>query len=185
MIRANLLPRPKERVSLFGFRLDTQYVRQAALGLAIVIAVALIGMTLERVHIGALEAKAADLESGIALDAARRNEAKSLANDVAHYQEFARQAQLFRRSGADAAVAVAQIGNRVPVGVWLDGMSHAGSGYDLSGGARSIDAVSGTVLALGSALAGSEATLVNVENKPSEGIAFSARVTSAFSSGDR
>ena len=38
MIRANLLPRPKETFSLFGLELDAEYLRQALVGLAIVIA---------------------------------------------------------------------------------------------------------------------------------------------------
>lgn len=176
MIRANLLPRPKETISLFGLELDREYLRQALVGLAIVIGVALIGIAIEQLHIRNLQAQALDQESAIAANALRRAEAKALANDVAHYQEFARQAQLFRRTGADAAIEVARVGNRVPSGVWLDGLAHTGTGYDLTGGARSIDAVSGAILALGSALPGNAASLVNVANKPDDGIAFSARV---------
>lgn len=176
MIRANLLPRPKETLSLFGLELDREYLRQALVGLAIVIGVALIGIAIEQLHIRHLAAQALDQETAIAADAPRRSQAKALANDVARYQEFARQAQFFHRSGADAAVAVAEIGNRVPGNVWLDGIAHTGTGYDLTGGARSIDAVSGAILALGNALPGSDASLVNVQNKPDDGIAFSARV---------
>jgi hypothetical protein len=178
VIRANLLPRPKETFGAFGIDLDADYVRQGMLGLAIVVVVALIGIGIELLHLSRLRGEAQTLETAIAQSAADRGESKTLALEVARYQEFARQAQLSRRSGPAAAIAIARIGNDVPRHAWLDTLAHSDAGYDLSGGASTVETISTAITALGHALPGSGATLVSVENHPSDGIRFGAHVGS-------
>lgn len=176
MIRANLLPRPKERVGLGGIEFDAEYVRQVIVALAIVAAIALAGIGIESLRVARLETAASQQDALIATNSARRNEAKALALDVARYQGFAREAQAYRRSGADAAVALAKIGNSVPDRVWLTSLDHQNAGYDVVGGARSVDALGGTMLSLTHALPETNAKLVNIDNHDASGVRFTARI---------
>ena len=202
MIRANLLPRPKETIALFGFELDGEYARQALIGFAIVVAIALLGIGIETLRTQRLEAAARDAESALAvraperiesqrLEAAARDaesalaahgpariESQRLALDVARYQEIAREAAAVGRSGATAAIEIARIGNAVPERVWLDSLAHSPSGFDLAGGTSSVDTLSGTILTLGDALPGRAASLVSIDNRDAgaAGIRFAARI---------
>ncbi len=177
MIRANLLPRPKERVGIAGIDFDAEYLRQSLLALAIVAIVAFAGVGIESLRVSRLETATAEQDRAIAANAPQRAEVKALALEVARYQSFAREAQAFRRSGADAAVALARIGNSVPERVWLTSLEHQTAGYDLVGAARSVDVLGGTMLSLARALPGANATLVNIDNRDrGEGVRFTARV---------
>ena len=176
MIRANLLPRPKERVGLGGIDFDAEYLRQAIVALAIVAAIALAGIGIESLRVARLEAAVNQQDALIATNAARRSNAKALALEVARYQSFAREAQTYRRSGADTAFALAKIGNSVPDRVWLTSLDHQNSGYDVVGGALSVDALGGTMLSLARALPESNAKLVNIDNHNASGVRFTARI---------
>ena len=176
MIRANLLPRPKERVGLGGIDFDAEYLRQVIVSLAIVAAITLAGIGIESLRAARLEAAAMQQDELIATNAARRNAAKVLALEVARYQSFAREAQAYRRSGADAAFALAKIGNSVPDRVWLTSLDHQTAGYDVVGGARSVDALGSTMLSLSHALPDTNAKLVNIDNHNASGVRFTARV---------
>ena len=178
MIRANLLPRPKETIALFGFELDGDYARQALVGFAVVIAVALLGIGIETMRTQRLEAAARDAESALAAHGPARIESQRLALDVARYQEIAREAAAVGRSGATAAIEIARIGNAVPERVWLDSLAHSPSGFDLAGGTSSVDTLSGTILTLGDALPGRAASLVSIDNRDAgaAGIRFTARI---------
>ncbi len=178
MIRANLLPRPKETLGLFGLEFDAEYVRQALLGLGIAAVVGSLGAGIETLRIHRLTGAVAEAESALAARAPERAQAKRLALDVARYQEFARQAQFFRRSGGDAALTVARIGNEVPSGVWVDQIAREQNGYDLDGGSRSVAVISGAIVSLGNALPRSTASLVDIQNRGDDGVHFSARVAS-------
>jgi Tfp pilus assembly protein PilN len=147
MIRANVLPRPKESVSLFGIRVDAEYAREAlgALGLSVLIAA--IGFSLEAMRIAHLEADVANQERAIDARSVERSSAKNLALEAARYERIDLEARRYRSSGNAVAVQIARIGNRIPNGVWLDTMEHTDSGYTVSGDARSIagigDAIAG------------------------------------------
>lgn len=176
MIRANLLPRPKETLEAYGIELDADYLRQAALGLAIVIVVAFLGIGIEQLHVTRLRIAAERLEASVALDAAQRAESKSLALQVARFQEFAREVQLSRRSGPQVAIAVARIGNHVPQRAWLDSLTYSDTGYELSGSASNVEVVSGAILSLGEALPALGASLVSIANQTDGGVRFGAHV---------
>ncbi len=177
MMRANLLPRPKERVGFAGIDVDAEYLRQALFALAIVAIVALAGIGIESLRVARLEAAADEQDRIVASHAPMRAQIKALALEVARYQSFAREAQAYRRSGADAAIALARIGNSVPPSVWLTSLEHQTAGYDVVGGARSVDQLGSTMLSLGRAMPSSAATLVNIDNREREGtVRFTARV---------
>jgi hypothetical protein len=178
MIRANLLPRPKETVALFGFEFDGEYVRQALIGFAIVVAIALLGIGIETLRMHRLGAAARDAETALAVRAPERTESQRLALAVARYQEIAREAAAVRRSGGAAAVEIARIGNAVPSRVWLDSLAHSSNGFDLVGGTTSVDTLSGAILTLGDALPGRAASLVSIDNRDAaaDGIRFTARI---------
>ncbi len=177
MMRANLLPRPKERVGLAGIDVDAEYLRQALFALAIVAIVALAGVGIESLRISRLEAAADEQDRIVASHAPMRAQIKALALEVARYQSFAREAQAYRRSGADAAIALARIGNSVPANVWLTSLEHQSAGYDVVGGAESVDQLGSAMLSLGHAMPSSAATLVNIDNREREGtVRFTARV---------
>lgn len=178
MIRANLLPRPKERIAVAGIDVDAEYVRQAFLGLCVVLAVVAIGVGIELLRISRFDAAAAAQEARIAADAPRRAQVKALALDVAHYQSFAREAQAYRRSGSDVAIALAKIGNSVPAQVWLDSLDRQNQEYTVAGGATSVDRLGGTIVSLGGALPQTHAALVNLDNRQADGngVHFTARI---------
>ncbi len=176
MIRANLLPRPKETLGAFGVELDADYVRQALLGFAIVVVVAFLGIGIEQLHVRGLQTAADRFDAVLAERSSARAESKRLALEVARYQQFARQAQTSRRSGPAAAVDIARLGNGVPNRVWLESLAHSSAGYDLSGGADNVDVVSGAIVTLGRALSNNGASLVSVENRPGNGVRFDAHV---------
>ncbi len=176
MIRANLLPRSKDSIGLFGLRLDAEYVRAVMLGFVIVVVVALLGTVIEEFRIARLTAALTQSQTFIDARSPERARAKRLALEVARYQEFARQTQLFRRSGADAAIAVARIGNGVPSGVWVDDIAHQQNSYVLSGGSRSVSDISGAIFLLGHALPANTASLVDVQNRWRSDVLFDARI---------
>ena len=183
MIRANLLPRPRERVGFGGLDVDAEHARQALLGFTIVALVALVGIAIESFRVGRLEAVAAEQDRAIAAQTTMRARVKTLALDVARYQTFAREARRFRESGADAAIALARIGNSVPDRVWLTSLERQDGGYEVVGAARSVDGLGAAMFALGASTPRTRATLVNIDNRTqTDGVRFTARLTSGDAS---
>jgi hypothetical protein len=178
MIRANLLPHPNERLTVFGTDINAGYLRQALLGAAIAAAIAILGNGIEMLRLHRYEAAANDTNAALMSRAAMRAESKRLALDVARYQEIAREADDVRRSGPSAAVAIARIGNAIPTGVWLDSLTHTATGYELGGESRSVDALGGAILTLNHALPQRTATLVSIDNREAtpDAIRFAARI---------
>ena len=163
---------------MFGTEINAGYLRQALLGAAIVAAIAFLGNGIELLRLHRIEAAATDSDAALMSRAAMRAESKRLALEVARYQEIAREADDVRRSGPSAAVAIARIGNAVPAGVWLDSLSRAATGYELSGESRSVDALGGAMLTLNRALPERKATLVSIDSRDAapDAIRFSARI---------
>ncbi len=176
MMRANLLPRPKESVGAFGVEFDADHARQALTGLALVAVVTLLGTGIEQFHVRTLQTAAGQLETLLAARSAAREDSKRLALEVARYQEFERRLQMARRTGADAALAIARLGNRVPDHVWLDSLTRTDGGYDLNGGAVDVDVVGRAIAGLERALPSNTAALVSVENRSADGVRFAARI---------
>jgi len=178
MIRANLLPRPKESVSLFGLRVDSEYAREAIAALGLSLLVASIGFSLETLRIAHLEADVAAQERAIDARSTERASAKDLAIETARYERIDRDAHLYRTSGNAIAVQIARLGNRTPNNVWLDTMEHTESGYTVSGNARSIAGVGNAMAAFGGAPDILRADLVSIDAKRSgsEPAAFTADV---------
>jgi Tfp pilus assembly protein PilN len=141
MIRANVLPRPKESVSLFGIRVDSEYAREALGAFAFSVLIASIGFSLETLRIAHLEADIAEQERAIDARSTERASAKDLALEAARYERIDRDARLYRSSGNSITVHIARIANRIPSDVWLDTIEHTDSGYTLSGDSRSIAAI--------------------------------------------
>lgn len=186
MMRANLLPRPKERVGFGGVDFDAEHLRQILLAFALVAIVSLAGFAIESLRVSRLFAAAAEQELAISANAPLRAEVKALALDVARYQSFEREARAFRRSGTDAAIALARIGNSVPDRVWLTSLEHESGGYDVVGTARSVDQLGGTMLSLAHAIPRADARLVAIDNRNrNEGVHFTARVATPIAPSDR
>jgi len=178
MIRANLLPRARERVGFVGVDIDSDYIRQTFFGLLVVVAVIAIGVSIELLRLTRLDAAAAEQERRIAADAPRRAEVKALALEVARYQAFASEAGAFRRSGTDAAIALARIGNSIPNRVWIDSVERVGDGgYTVAGGAGNVAVLGSTVVSLGRALPKTRAAIVTIDTRQNDGnVRFSARI---------
>ena len=176
MIRANLLPRPKEHVNLLGLSFDREHLREALAGLSLVLLVAFLGAGIEFLRLQRLQRAAADAERLLSVQAAERAEAKALALEVARYQEYSREAEAMRDSGARAAVAIARIGNGTPAHVWLDSIAPERQGYGLTGQSKTIEALGVTVLSLGRALPGERASLVSTEHHEGQTLRFTARL---------
>ena len=168
LIRANLLPRRGRFVALFGWKIEVAYLREALAGVATVGMVAAIGLGVGEVRVRGLEAAAMSRETALAGRSAQRELSKRLALDVARYQEFGREATAFRSSGAAVAIAVARIGNSVPNDVWLESLDRDAGGYTLAGASASIDVMSGTVASLGHALPDRDASLISIDNHPTD-----------------
>jgi hypothetical protein len=181
MMRANLLPRPKERVNLIGLSLDREYLREALAGAAVVFIIALLGTGIELARLHRLHAAAYTTEALLRTQAGKRARAKALALEVARYQEYSREAELLRDSGARAAVEIARLGNATPSHVWLDSIAPGRGGYGLTGQSKSIDALGVAVFSLGRALPGERASLVSTEQHEGEALRFTARVVEAES----
>lgn len=178
MIRANLLPRAKERIGFGGFDIDSEYVRQAFFGLVIVAVVVTIGVGIELLRLSRLEAAAGRQELRIAANAPQRAQAKSLALEVARYQNFANEARAYRRTGTDVAIELARIGNSVPDRVWVDSLERGSDGaYTVAGGSRTVDVLGGTIVSLGRAIPQTHASIVNIDARQNDGnVHFSARI---------
>ncbi len=178
VIRANLLPRRRETISLLSIEIDLDIVREIGIALAIVFAVVLIGIAIERLRIDRISAAASGAEALVAQNAPRREELRRLMLDVARYQEFEREAAAYSRSGAVAALRVARIGNSVPANVWVDEIARADGGYTISGGSHTVDALASTISALGRVGSDERATLVSITNhgNPGANVHFSARL---------
>jgi hypothetical protein len=158
-------------------RFDVDHLRQCASGLALVALVAAIGCGIERARIDGATSQLAAARNALSAREPERDLARNLALDVARYQEFARRAALERRSGADAAFAIARIGNAVPETVWLDALDHDASGYTVSGESLTVRAVGGAILHLGASSPGG-ANLVSLDARGTDrrGIRFDAHL---------
>jgi len=176
MIRANLLPRPKETVRVLGLSFDGDYLRRALSALGTVLTVAGLGVGIESLRLHRLQDAGSKAEAVLAAHAAERTDTQRLALEVARYQEFAREAQAMRHSGARAAGAIARIGNRMPSDVWLDSIGPSGTGYGLSGGSNSVDALGVAALSLGRALPSERAAIVSTERHDRDSLHFTARL---------
>jgi len=184
MIRANLLPRARETIGAFGVDVAGEHVRQILLGVLVVVTVAFAGTGIETVRLHRVEAAVIEAETALADRAEERGEARTLALHVARYQEIAREAATVRFSGASAALAIARVGNAVPAGVWLDSIARIPSGFELSGGARSVDGIGAAIQALGATSAqraaldttpARRAALVSID-RGEGGLRFTARL---------
>lgn len=177
MIRANLLPQPRQRVGFAGFEVDVDTLRQAFFGLAIVGLVTIVGVAVESLRVARLETFAAQQDREIAAQAMMRADVKAVALDVARYQNFAREARLVRESGAEAARTIARIGNGVPDGVWLTSLERQDSGYEIVGAAKTLDRLGAAMISLGDAWQQARATLVTIDNRSGvDGVRFTARL---------
>jgi hypothetical protein len=178
VIRANLLPRSKENLAFWGLKIDLDYLLQGLAGLAIAAAVGSIGFGIESLRIHRLAEAVAQENAALSARVEQRAEAKRLALDVARYQALARAAEGFRRSGADAAIAVARIGNAVPARVWLNALDRRSNGYQLDGASISVEDLGAALYALGRALPRAGADLVSIDRRDDgqAAVEFSARV---------
>lgn len=187
MIRANLLPRARERIDFGGIDIRSEYVRQTSFGLLVVAVVVAIGVGIELLRLSRLEAAATQQEIRIAANAPQRAQAKSLALEVARYQSFAAEARAYRRTGTDVALALARIGNSVPERVWVDSLERSTDGaYAIVGGAKNVDMLGGTIVSLGRANPQTHASLVSIDARQNDGsVHFAARVADTSGSGAR
>jgi Tfp pilus assembly protein PilN len=178
MIRANLLPRPKESVSFFGLQVDSEYARETLAALGLSVLVASIGFSLETLRIAHLEADVAAQERAIDARSTERASAKDLALETARYERIDRDVHRYRASGNAIAVQIARLGNRTPSNVWLDTMEHTESGFTVSGRARSIAGIGNAMAAFGSAPNILRADLVSIDatRSSSDANAFTADV---------
>jgi len=176
MMRANLLPRPRENVRIFGLGFDRDAVRDVLLGIAIVIVVAVLGFAIESFRLGRIEAAQTRADAALAASASDRREAKELAQDVARYQQIAREALFYRDSGADVALAIVRLGNELPSRVWLDDLEHENNAYRVSGDTADIGLVGETIVALGRSDPTATAKLLNIEDRHSAGVHFQANL---------
>jgi hypothetical protein len=185
VIRANLLPRPKQKLAVFGFELDAEYVRQSLAGLGLAALVAGIGFGIERVRIDRGAAQLRELQAAVAQRAPERTVAGRLALEVARYQEFEREADIVRGSGADAALDVARIGNAVPDSVWLDALERDPTGYAVSGKSLALGGVANAMLGLSDARSDARVELVSMDAHAPDGreIRFTAHVALAAPAG--
>jgi hypothetical protein len=178
VIRANLLPRARTTVTAFGLEIDLEHARGCIAGLALAILVGSIGIGIERVRIDGLRGELASEEAAIAERSPERADANRLAVDVARYEEFARAAATFRRSGADAAMSVARVGNALPQAVWLDALDRDAAGFALTGESTSIDAIGSTLSHLALAAPPARADIVSIDAHATDrgGIHFNVRL---------
>ncbi len=164
---------------MFGLSLDTDHLRAFFAGIALVALVASVGLALERMRIARMTSSLERAETELARHAPERNDVRTAIAEIARYRAFAHDAAAFRRSGTDAAIAIARIGNAIPAHVWLDRLERDDTGYALGGGARTIEAVGRTMLALENLDAASRAELVSLDTPPAgdpNDLRFSARI---------
>ena len=170
MIRANLLPRSREHVRLFGINVDTEYLRTAGLGLFLVLLIggATLGVETLRLHRIGGDADAAEVT--LASNDARRMEAQRVAFDVARLEATGRRAADLHRSGNDVARQIARIGNAIPAAVYLDTLTTDRDTVQLRGQSNSLDRIGETMTALGRAFPALRASLGDVNDKTSAGL---------------
>lgn len=179
MMRANLLPRPRENVRILGLGLDRDAARDVVLGIVILILVTVLGLAIESFRLERIEAAQARADAALAASASDRREAKDLAQDVARYQQIAREALFYRDSGAEAALAIVRLGNGLPSRVWLDGLERENNAYRVSGDTADIGLVGETIVALGRSDPAATAKLLSVEDRHRAGVHFQATVRRA------
>jgi Tfp pilus assembly protein PilN len=181
MIRANLLPRPKETLSLFGLRLDSEYAREGIAALGLSVLVASVGFSLETLRIVHLESDVAEQERAVDFRSIEREAAKAVALETARYERVDRDAHFYRSSGNAIAVQIARIGNRIPNGVRLDAIEHAENGFTVNGEARSIAAIGNAMTAFAGVPDIRRADLVSIDadRSSADSAAFTANITSS------
>jgi len=184
MIRANLLPRPKEHLNVFGFRIDAEYFKETMLALLAVSVVALTCIAFEYFRAYRLAAASIDAEAIIASQSDHRRKTHEVALDLARLQALERATGILHNTGNDAALAIARIGNPFPAGTWLDAISVTNAGaFRLSGGARDIDSLSVAIRNLAHAGAGGASPAVDIADPDQGALRFTIRASGALAPG--
>jgi Tfp pilus assembly protein PilN len=181
MIRANLLPRPKETLSFFGLRFDSEYAREAVAALGLSVLVASVGFSLETLRIVHLEGDVAEQERAVDVRSIEREAANAVALETARYERIDRDAHIYRSSGNAIAVQIARIGNRIPSDVRLDTIEHAETGFTINGDARSIAAIGNAMTAIAGVPDIRRADLVSIDadRSSADSAAFTANLLSS------
>jgi hypothetical protein len=174
MIRANLLPRPNDRIRFFGANLSVDVLRACALGLLALILVALAGRALEFYREVDLTARARTDEAQLSRNGIERERLRALSARVGTLRAIDKVAVAATRSGNEAALAVVRLGNALPGDVWLDDLTRTGQEFRVSGRSTTLARVGLTVASLGRALPGREARLLGVEGRSEQSLHFSA-----------
>jgi Tfp pilus assembly protein PilN len=176
MTRANLLPRSRTKLALFGLALDGARVAQALTGIAAIAlaGAAAAGIELYRLHL--LEEASARQTALIRANDARRAAVRSLALEVSRLEDVRDTAAGLRSSGNEAAVQLARIGNAIPPGVWLDRIVWNSRTFELAGDASSIDAAGSAVTLLVRAFPQRSALLTSLHRRDDEAYAFDAEL---------
>lgn len=164
MIRANLLPRPKEHVRILGLSLDAEYFKETLAALLVTASVCALFGWVEFVRVRRLDADASRVERAIAAQSDQRRRVQALASELARLQSIERESRNLRRSGNDAALLIARTGNHFPPSTWLDSIASLKSGaLRLSGEARDLGSLGSAADALERARPrGDSALLVDV-----------------------
>jgi len=182
MIRANLLPHERKRLSAFGLHVDLDHLRQALSLLIILATVVTLATAIQFIRMQRLGREATRAEFLLAANEGPRRDLAALAAQVALLQHIERASRLTRHSGNDAASAFAAIGNAVPTSVWLDGIVHQPDGYLISGSAHSLGAVRDTLDAISRTQRPAHASLINVaQDAPRHAVRFTIRLNADWS----
>ena len=176
MIRANLLPRARMRLKFGRTEIDAALIRDAVLGLAIVLVAGSASLAIELFRLQTLTHSAAAYQRIADAHLAQRREAQRVALELARLQALDRYASSARDSGTHAAIAVARMGNALPEHVWLDRLNATPDGFELNGEAVSTDVLSTAVVDLARVIPGKDASLATVDRREGGALHFSAFV---------
>ncbi len=177
MIRANLLPRTRERVRAFGTSVDARDLRTFAAGCAFVALAALSTAGVELLRLHHLASEATSMEATLEEHSPQRAFAQRIAFDLARLETTERRAAEFRLSGPAAADEIARLGNAIPRSVYLDDLTIDRQSIRLRGRSPSLDRIGDAMTSLDRAFPGRRAILGDLNDRSEEaGLAFTAEL---------
>jgi len=175
VIRANLLPREAESLTILGVGIAVQDVRRI-IALTILAAILLAGVGGVQIwRERQLLAAATDAEAQLDLQSQLRRRVAALARDVALLQRIERESAVARNSGNRAALAIARIGNAIPPRVWLSTLDRHPDGYFISGSGDSYGGIATALRALDHVVSPKRARLGGA-SRSATGVLFTIRL---------
>lgn len=163
MIHSNLLP--KEQLSkqkFFGIVIEEKTLFRAGVSIGLSCILLLCLNLVLNAQINDLQNRLEENNLQIATLRTQTNDVTVLSKNVERLQQIDRDSDWLRRSGQETALRLAVLGNAIPKGAWFQHIVQDQKGWQIDGGAKSLDQISNVIRNISGESAGLFTSFSNV-----------------------